>query len=91
MLYSNSSQSDNADEEYLSFCREAERYHVTLGEAVKYYGEIKDGMEKEGLTEEDVEYHNICGRIKLLQRYHKLKKDDKKIINKMKAAGCSVS
>ncbi|GMH72447.1 hypothetical protein TrLO_g15561 [Triparma laevis f. longispina] len=84
-------QSDNADEEYILFCREAECYHITITEACKYYSEIKEGMEGEGLIDEDVEYHNICGRIKLLKRYEKLKKDDKKIVNQMKAAGCSIS
>ena len=44
-----------------------------------------------GMTEEDdVELYNIRGRVKLLRRYEGLKKEDKKVINKMKKAGCAV-
>ncbi|GMH48342.1 hypothetical protein TrRE_jg5575, partial [Triparma retinervis] len=75
--------------EYLRWCEKAEAYHVDVESAVRYYGGIVEGMEREGETEDgNVELYNLKGRIKLLRRYEKLKMEDRKIINRLKDKGC---
>ena len=37
---------DESNEEYLKFCVKAEKYHVTVDEAVRYYDGIAEGMAK---------------------------------------------
>ncbi|GMI22516.1 hypothetical protein TrCOL_g13492 [Triparma columacea] len=79
------------EEEYLKWCRKAEAYHVDVPSAVRYYEGIIKGMEGEGIREEeDVELYNLKGRVKLLKRYEGLKREDKKIINRLKDKGCVV-
>mmetsp|Transcript_14017 Transcript_14017/g.28741 ORF Transcript_14017/g.28741 Transcript_14017/m.28741 type:complete len:143 (+) Transcript_14017:117-545(+) len=79
------------EEEYLKWCEKAEAYHVDVDSAVAYYQVIIDGMEKEGVREEeDVELYNLKGRVKLLRRYERLKMEDRKLINRMKEKGCVV-
>ena len=41
-------------DEYLLFCKKAEKYHITTKEACKYYQGIIDGMEAEGQREDEV-------------------------------------
>jgi hypothetical protein len=80
---------EGCDSEYIRFCKAAEAYHITVDEAVKYYSGIIKDMEAAGENaSSNTELFNLKGRIKLLQRYEKMRKEDRSWRRKY---GCSIS